>query len=294
MKSMEKLVYPLAIAGSLLLATQLLSQANSFWRHFLRPGCWLPDRYGPQSWVLITGASTGIGYAFAKAFAQLKFNLILIDKNPNVTEAANELRLRYQVETMPIVVDLTQVSMDSLAEKWSELDVSVLINNAGIHCFEYFVGTSQGTIESVINLNIRALTRLTHALMPKLTSRSHKSAIINMSSIAGLVPTPLSAVYSASKAYIRAFSLALAAESNLDVLAVEPSTVKTDMTSWVPRGYFLIEPDLLVKRALRMLGYEQETIGAKRHIALYLQMQWLSLEVQAATRNLQMQPFLPH
>lgn len=78
------------------------------------------------------------------------------------------------------------------------------------------------------------------------------------------------------------------------MLAVEPATVKTDMTSWVPRSYFLIEPDLLVKRALGMLGYEQETIGAKRHIALYQQMQWLSLEAQATARFLQMQPFLSH
>ena len=291
---MEKAVYPLATAGALLLAVKLLSHLNSFWRHFLRPGCWLPNRYGPQSWVFITGASTGIGFAFAKAFAQLQFNLILLDKNPNVTEAANELRLRYRVETLPIVADLTQVSMTSLAEKWSELDISVLINNAGIHCFEFFVATPQNTIESVINLNIRALTKLTHVLLPKLTSRSYKSAIINMSSIAGLVPTPLSAVYSASKAYIRAFSLALAAESNLDVLAVEPATVKTAMTSWVPRSYFLIKPDLLVKRALGMLGYEHETIGAKRHMALYQQKQWYSLEAQATARYLQMQPFLSH
>lgn len=289
---MEKAIYPLAAAGALLLTAKLLSHLKTFWQHFLLPGCWLPARYGPQSWVLITGASTGIGFAFAKAFAQLQFNLILIDKNPNVTEAANELRTRYRVETIPIVADLTEVSMASLAEKWSELDVSVLVNNAGIHCFEYFVATSQSTIESVINLNIRALTRLTHTLLPKLTSRSHKSAIINMSSIAGLIPTPLSSVYSASKAYIRAFSLALAAESNLDVLAVEPATVKTAMTTWVPRSYFLIEPALLVQRVLRKLGYEEETIGAKRHMALYQQSQWLSKEAQVTARFLQMQPFL--
>ena len=122
-----------------------------------------------------------------------------------------------------------------------------------------------------------------------MAARPYKSAIINMSSIAGLVPTPLSAVYSATKAYIRAFSLALEAETDLDVLAVEPATVKTNMTSWIPRSYFLIEPDLLVTRVLGTLGYERETIGAKRHMAQYEQVRWRSLEVQVSARYLRMQ-----
>jgi len=286
---MEKALYFLSATGLLLSTLKVYPYIHCFWSQFLRPGHRLPARYGPQSWVLITGAATGIGFAFAKAFAELQFNLILIDRDPSVVHAANELQRRFQVQTLPIVADLMQTSMPKLAEKWSDLDVSVLVNNAGVHSFEPFATTSRETIASVISLNVGALTKLTHTLLPKLAARPYKSAIINMSSIAGLVPTPLSAVYSATKAYIRAFSLALEAETDLDVLAVEPATVKTNMTSWIHGSYFLIEPDLLVTRVLGTLGYERETIGAKRHMAQYEQVRWRSLEVQVSARYLRMQ-----
>lgn len=288
---MEKALHFLSATGLLFFTIKAGSCLSYLWRHHLRSGLNLPDRYGPQSWVLITGAATGIGLAFAKAFAELQFNLILIDKDPSVTQTASGLQQRFQVQILTIVTDLTQTSMSELAEKWSDLDVSVLINNAGIHSFELFEATSRETIQSVINLNVVALTKLTHTLLPKLTARSNKSAIINMSSIAGLVPTPFSAIYSATKAYIRAFSLSLEAEINLDVLSVNPATVDTNMTNRIPRSYSLIDPNVLVARVLRALGYEKETMGAKRHIAQYELVKWRELEGQVSARYLRMQAF---
>ena len=285
----EKTVYVLAAAGSLLLTGQLIGWLGALWREVLRPGRRLQDRYGLGSWVVITGGAGGIGFSFAKAFADLKFNLILIDKDPGVLKSASELHKRYQVDTLPIVTDLTQTPISEIAEKICDFDISILINNAGIHHFESFLTTPHAKIESILSLNVVALTRLTHILLPKLVSRPHKSALINMSSIAGLVPTPLAAVYSASKAYIRAFSLALAAECDLDVVAVEPATVRSGMTAWLPESYFVLDSDLLVQRTLRKLGYQKETMGAKRHMALYELTKWRDLEIQVSRRYLEMQ-----
>ena len=290
---MKTAVVALAGVGGALMAGKAAGWLGGIWRNLVRPRRCLAERYGQGSWVVITGGSSGIGLAFAKAFGELKFNLVLIDRDPQVIRVANELSHSYRIETLPVILDFSETIsgeqdfISVISEKLGGLDVSVLVNNVGEFLCEGFSTAATDVVSNVLRVNVRVTTRLTHELLPRLLRRKQKSAIINMASMAGLIPSPFIAVYSATKAYIRFFSLALEKEvgDKVDVLAGEPSVVKTNMSKRVDHGFFSVEPERLVKRLLDSLGHDVESIGTMRHKFLYERYNWLPLPTQVRLRT---------
>lgn len=167
-----------------------------------------------MSTVLITGASGGIGYEFAKLFARDHHNLVLVARSADkLTKVAAELEPRgVTVKTIPLdlaALPAPKFLFDQLQREG--IPVDILVNNAGFGVYGEFAQMPEAEILGQISLNITALTELTRLFLPPMLAR-HSGRIMNVASTAGFVPGPLMAVYYATKAYVISFSEGLANE----------------------------------------------------------------------------------
>lgn len=183
--------------------------------------------------ALITGASSGIGEAFARELASRKTNLVLVARSQDKLEKlATELSSKYQIKTEVIVKDLSiagagQHVFDTVQAQG--LTIDLLINNAGFGDYGTFSDRSLSKQMAMIQLNIAAVVELTGLFLPLMQQRKD-GAIINVSSIAGFQPIPFMSVYSASKAFVLNFSEALWSENKdlgVKILAVCPGPTES-------------------------------------------------------------------
>jgi short-subunit dehydrogenase len=167
-----------------------------------------------MSTVLITGSSGGIGFELAKLFARDHHNLVLVARSADkLARVATGLQA-HGVTVKTVALDLAEplgpkFLFDQLQREGIAVDI--LINNAGYGAFGDFVQMPEEEILGQINLNIAALTQLTHLFLPPMVQR-RSGRIMNVASTAGFQPGPLMAVYYATKAYVISFSEAIANE----------------------------------------------------------------------------------
>ena len=187
-----------------------------------------------MKFTLITGASSGIGEAFAKRLAGEKHNLILVARSEDkLQELCKHLAGEYGVECHAVTADLSQKGSDEKLFRQTEdngWDVDWLINNAGFGSSGDFATLDREKELGIIDLNIAALVALTHRYQQKMRSRK-SGTIINVSSAAGFQPIPFMATYAASKAFVSSFSEAIAEENRpfgIRVLALCPGSTKTN------------------------------------------------------------------
>lgn len=184
--------------------------------------------------ALITGASSGIGEAFANILASRGCNLILVARSEDVlNELAGDLHEEHGITVDVMAADLSEAqNRDNIAEATDALDrqVDLLINNAGFGSMGPFVKADGARERQQVDLNVTALTDLCHSFLPGMVERGH-GGIINVASTASFQPIPYMAVYAASKAYVRSFSEALHAECQgrgVTVTALCPGPVATN------------------------------------------------------------------
>lgn len=203
------------------------------------PGGRVYPRAMPQpacfSCALITGASAGLGEEFALQLAPRVAKLVLVARRESrLQQLAARIREAHPaVEVLVVAADLSDVSeredlVDTLILQRFVPDL--LVNNAGLGDYGEFVTADWARIRAMLGVNIEALTHLTHALVPAMI-RCGRGAVINVSSLASLLPLPDFAVYAATKAYVTSFSEALRIElkdHGIPVLAVCPGPVKTE------------------------------------------------------------------
>jgi short-subunit dehydrogenase len=183
--------------------------------------------------ALITGASSGLGEAFARQLAKQGANLVLVARSEDTLNiVAETLRGETQVQITALPVDLSSAeAVDRLiAEiKSRALKIDVLINNAGLGVFEDFLDTPFSKQVEQVDVNVRALIALTHAFAPGMVAM-HRGGVINLASTAGFQPLAGATVYAASKAFVLFFSEALALElekTGVTVIAACPGPVAT-------------------------------------------------------------------
>ena len=163
---------------------------------------------------MITGASSGIGAAFARQLAPQGFHLILVARRKERLAAlAADLQGRYAISAEVLDAALSEpADIERVERRIAELEsLDLLINNAGFGAPGSFAETDLATQLTMIDVHIVASVRLCRATLPGMITH-RRGAIINVSSIAGLVPIPGSATYSSTKAYLNVFSEALQAE----------------------------------------------------------------------------------
>ncbi len=183
--------------------------------------------------TVITGASKGLGKQFAIECAKRKMNLILIAlPNENLDKLCKDLESNYPIRVFCYEIDLTdRKTVEQLAQSINEKYlIDMLINNAGIGGTQIFTDSPIDYLDSMIQLNIRAMTLLTRLLLPNLQSQT-KAYLLNVSSLAAFSPVPYKTIYPASKAFIHHFTRGLEAEladSNITVSVLNPGPIMTN------------------------------------------------------------------
>lgn len=184
--------------------------------------------------TLITGASSGIGEAFARQLAADGHDLVLVARSEKALhELCDELMLEHEITAHYVVLDLTEKEADVTLFAETErhgFEVEWLINNAGFGSAGDFVKLDGPRELEMIDLNVRSLVALTHRyLQPMRAARS--GTIINVSSAASFQPIPFMATYAATKAFVSSFSEAIAEENasfGIRVMALCPGSTKTN------------------------------------------------------------------
>ncbi|MEE2662687.1 MAG: SDR family NAD(P)-dependent oxidoreductase [Myxococcota bacterium] len=209
--------------------------AGAFWsaEEFRELRSNLRERYG--EWGLVTGASSGIGMEFARALARDHVNLVLAARRDDrLRELATELEQDRSIQTRVVAVDLsTEAGADELADAVRDLQISILVNNAGAGYAGRFDLQDPVRVRQLITTNCVAPAVLTARLLPGMHARG-SGAVVFTGSVAGRQPLPLHAVYSASKAFDNYLGEALYIEargSGVDVLVVEPGSTATEFQS---------------------------------------------------------------
>lgn len=178
--------------------------------------------------VLITGGSRGIGAAIAERLAGQQHDLVLTARSKDdLRSTAERIRERYGVQVTAISVDMTKPDVtEKLKAEFEKKGITItgLVNNAGFG-YQGLVSEMADRAESMITLNVTTLTELTRAFLPSIEQAD--GFVINIASVAGLVPIPKMSVYAATKAYVVQFSGSLALETKARVLCVCPGPVDT-------------------------------------------------------------------
>lgn len=228
-----------------------------------------------SAWALVTGAGSGIGRCYALRLAALGYNLVLAGNRPEPLET-----VRREVETSSPETRIRTVSIDlariGAAEELHDLtrregiEIDVVINNAGIFSFCDILHTPPERIERIILLHDLTNTEMCRLYAADMVRRGCPGHILNMSSYSLWMPFPGLSLYSASKAYLLAFSVAFAKEvreHGIRVTAVCPAGVATDLYGLTPRWQriglrlgVLISADACARRGLRGLWRGRRTI----------------------------------
>lgn len=165
--------------------------------------------------ALVTGASSGLGEAFARRLAAAGANLIVTARRgERLTALAEELRARHAIEVTVIALDLAAPAAPAelfAATESAGLAVDVLVNNAGSGIHQNFVDIPWEQTARQLQLNVVAVTELTHRFARAMLARG-RGHILNIASVGAYTPSPTYATYAAGKAYVRDFSEAIAHE----------------------------------------------------------------------------------
>jgi short-subunit dehydrogenase len=219
--------------------------------------------YGP--WALVTGASAGIGMAFARALAEAGMNLVLVARREErLRVLGRELEARHRIQSRAIPLDLAaEGSPGRLATLTDDLEIGVLVNNAGFAVAGRFEKAPHERVLDMVRVNCAAVAGLTHLFLPKMQARG-RGAVIIVASAAGYQPLAFNAVYGATKAFDLMLGEALWAEnqgSGVDILAVSPGPVETEFQAVAGEtAHPGCPPEDVVATALRALGRKPSVI----------------------------------
>jgi hypothetical protein len=223
----------------------------------------------PAACALVTGATGGIGEAFAREMPP-ETNLVLTGRDEGRLAA---LRDELGPERTEIVAaDLTsEEGVAAVATAADAAGVDLLVNNAGLGEYGNFLDESFDAHRRTLRLNVEAVLELTHRLVPGMIERAdlagRRAGVINVSSSLAFFPVPTFATYAASKAFILSFTESLSAELTdqpVDVLVACPGAVKTEFgkRAGYDRGSIpgAMSPDKVAKASLAALGRQRTVV----------------------------------
>ena len=218
-----------------------------------------------MNYTLITGASKGLGRAFAYACANRKMNLLLVARSMDLLESLAEELRKMKVEVRTYACDLLHPMAPELLFNWitqERLHVNMLINNAGIGFYGQFEQQNLEKHLEVMRLNMDVMVHMAHRFLNN-SSGDQRRYLLNVSSLGAYLPVPYMAVYAASKAFMLSFSNAIRyelKEQNVFVTALCPGGVITDFFSPAQMeeiakrtAKFMDSPDFVAEKALDAL-----------------------------------------
>jgi short-subunit dehydrogenase len=224
----------------------------------------LIKRYG--KWALITGASSGIGFEFAKNLAIQGFNLVLVARrSEQLNTQALEFKSLYNIDVRVVAIDLTEPNaVRTLYDNVSGLDIGLIIPSAGVDEMGEFLTRDYAALERMIRLNVNVPTELIHMFGSRLTSRK-KSGVILVSSLFGYQGIPHFSTYAATKAYILMLGEALNVElrkNGIDVLVLSPGLTDTPFAHSLEMNLSLLPMFVQKPKSVAMIGLKNLGRGA--------------------------------
>ncbi len=189
-----------------------------------------------NNYVLITGASGGIGYELAKIFKRDGYNLMLVARNKEKLKRVVDKLDDKENKIIMLDVDLSREEEINKLIKYindNKININILVNNAGIGSFGDFAEIGWDIEEKLIDINIKALTKLTKYFLPKMIENKSEG-ILNVASTAAFASGPRMATYYASKAYVLNLTEAIheeVKEYGIKISCLCPGPVRTDFQS---------------------------------------------------------------
>ncbi|KAL9019695.1 MAG: hypothetical protein Q9185_003033 [Variospora sp. 1 TL-2023] len=253
------------IAGFVFLISRLLSVIRLLLSVFILPGTALRSFGSPSSWVIITGASDGIGKEFALQLSRAPFNLLLISRTQSkLDNLAQHIRsANPKISVRTLAFDFSTCTSPDAAQNLqasiAELDdIGVLINNVGkSHDIPVpFISTEADEMRDIITINCHGTLLMTSLVAAKMVAQK-RGLILTMGSFGGLMPTPLLATYSGSKAFLQQWSTALASElqpHNVKVELVQSYLVTSGMSKIRKSSLMVPSAKVFVKSVLSSVG----------------------------------------
>lgn len=189
----------------------------------------LKTRFGPTA--LVTGASDGIGRAFAEALAAQGLNLVLIARRePVLQRLARDLVAKHGVTVEVMAADLSVPgAVDGILTRTASLPIGLLVASAGFGSIGPFLELDAGTEANMVDVNCRSVVELTHGLATRMAAQG-RGGVVLFSSIVGFSGAPFSSTYAATKGFVQSFAEGLAVElrpAGISVLSVAPGPVGT-------------------------------------------------------------------
>lgn len=232
----------------------------------------------PAACALVTGATGGIGEAFAREMP-IETNLVLTGRDEGRLEALKEELGPERTET--VVADLTtSEGIEAVANAADAAGVDLLVNNAGLGEYGNFLDEGFEHHRKTVRVNVEAVLELTHCLVPGMIERAdlagRRAGLVNVSSSLAFFPVPTFATYAASKAFILSFTESLSAELTdqaIDVLVACPGAVKTEFgrRAGYQRGAIpgAMSPDRVAKASLAALGRQRTVVIGPMSMAAF-------------------------
>ena len=214
-----------------------------------------------KAYALITGASSGIGFQYARVMALRGYNLIIVSNEPAINSSADALRTEFpSVDIVPLLADLgTPDSALALYNLCHDYEVEVLVNNAGVYHDRDFLDDSEAFNKLIFNLHVNTPAMLCYYFGRDMVARG-KGYILNMGSITDRIAVQRQGTYGSTKAFLSAFSRSLHIElrqKGVRVTCVRPGAVDTGLYSisqsatktGLILGY-IVKPDYLARHAV--------------------------------------------
>ena len=238
------------------------------YKHFIIKEVDLFKRYGKDSWVLITGCSSGQGKLLAIEFAKRKFNIILIGRK-RIIDTANIIK-KYKVKTKCFIVDFSKAYKESFFNPIDnfvkKINLSILINNVGQRtAWNPYDRMPSQLINDTIICGSIVQARLTQIALQCFKNRTSKSAIINITAQCmyqnfwfgktGEISVPYLSVYEAANAFGYYHSQSIQKEyPHIDILNITPGAVVTENTKFLENTPFSIDSQTFVNNIIKLLG----------------------------------------
>ncbi len=266
--------FALKIVGAIWCLLLVFKVLSVVWRYLLRGSYDLLQRYGSKGcWALVTGATDGIGLAYAKELAMRGFNIMMVARNAQKLEKRKAEVLeagRGKVEVKTVVQDFnvsfSERNYAQLIAEIKDRDIAILVNNVGVMNVSDFHQFPQDKLLEILNVNMEATTFVTRLVIPGMLKRGNRCGVVTISSSLGDEAYPYCGVYSATKAYGIYLSNSLALEykgTNLDFLVCHTGAVTTHSNP--NSGLVYITAEEAARSHLRFLGKDRETYGTLRH-----------------------------